>query len=85
MNYSEEPAEVTGKIFEEAKSMCETILKKLEKFVLENAGRMEKASSHKFLTLLLNVAVLEYYFNGRLSLQCVPDKCAAPKKHELLS
>ena len=34
--------------------MCETILKKLEKFTGENVGRMEKASSHKFLTLLLN-------------------------------
>ena len=34
--------------------MCETILEKLEKFTRENSDRMEKASSHKFLTLLLN-------------------------------
>ena len=34
--------------------MCNTILLRLEKFTKENASRMEKASSHKFLTLLLN-------------------------------
>ena len=34
--------------------MCETILTKLEQFTAENANRIEKASSHKFLTLLLN-------------------------------
>lgn len=42
------------KIFEEARALCDTLLRKLEKFVAENTSRMEKASSHKFLTLLLH-------------------------------
>lgn len=52
-NYADQESE-SEKIFLEAKSMCQTILRKLEKFMQENSGRMEKASSHKFLTLLLN-------------------------------
>ena len=52
-NYSED-ADGAARIFEEAKAMCETILKRLEKFVTENASRLEKSSSHKFLTLLLS-------------------------------
>ena len=54
-NYSEDgQREMRDKIFEEARALCDSLLKKLEKFVAENANRMEKASSHKFLTLLLH-------------------------------
>ena len=54
--------------------MCSTILKKLEKFLHENAGRMEKASSHKFLTLLLNPLEESIKLCGNESAN-LPDNC----------
>ena len=64
----------TANIFLESKAMCSTILKKLEKFLSENTVRMEKASSHKFLTLLLNPLEESIKLCGNDSAN-LPDDC----------
>ena len=64
-------------IFAEAKEMCDTILKKLEKFVSENSARMEKASSHKCLTLLLNPLAESLKLCGQDDSSSLPDNCDA--------
>lgn len=54
--------------------MCATILKKLEKFVTENSNRIEKSSSHKFLTLLLNPLEEVIKFLGNTP-ESLPEEC----------
>lgn len=56
--------------------MCETILAKLEKFVAENSNRIERSSSHKFLTLLLNPLEEVNKLLGNTP-QSLPENCEA--------
>ena len=44
--------------------MCETMIKRLEKFVSENSGRMEKSQTHKYLTLMLSPLVESFKLCG---------------------
>ena len=70
----EEDADGCKRIFTEARTLCDTILKKLERFVSDNASRMERASSHKFLTLLLNPLEESIKLCGNKSSDQMPDK-----------
>ena len=74
-NYMEEDPEGCKRIFNEARSLCDTILKKLEKFVSDNASRMGRGSSHKFLTLLLNPLEESIKLCGSKPSDQMPDKC----------
>lgn len=44
--------------------MSESMMKKLEKLVAENSGRMEKQQTHKHLTLMLSPLIECFKLSG---------------------
>lgn len=55
----------TAAIFKEIRAMSESMMKKLEKLVAENSGRMEKQQTHKHLTLMLSPLIECFKLSGR--------------------